>query len=206
LNLYFVRHGESEANILHVISNRGSMHGLTEVGREQVEALAAALEGVRFGRLYTSPLLRAVQTAEILSVALGVDYHTTDALRECDCGVIEGTGGQHAWRVYRDVLDAWFRRKLWNCRIEGGESWNDMRSRFIPFLAELVEESRAAAATEHMALVGHGGIFRCMLPVVLGNVDFEFALAHSLGYASYVLAEVRSEGPCCLDWDGARPL
>src|SRR5438309_10652152 len=44
--LYFVRHGESEANRLKVFSNRDVAHGLTETGRAQVERLAAALTHV----------------------------------------------------------------------------------------------------------------------------------------------------------------
>ena len=43
MRAYFVRHGESEANILEVISNRGSVHGLTEKGRRQANQLAGGL-------------------------------------------------------------------------------------------------------------------------------------------------------------------
>lgn len=75
--LYFVRHGESEANVLKVISNRGSRHGLTEKGRRQSAELASNLEGSRATRIYSSPLLRALQTAETVSSALGVDYDVT---------------------------------------------------------------------------------------------------------------------------------
>lgn len=47
-NIYFVRHGESEENILKVFSNRGLKHGLTEKGREQVESLAEKLKVLNF--------------------------------------------------------------------------------------------------------------------------------------------------------------
>ena len=67
MRLYFIRHGESEANVLHEISNRGAKHGLTEKGRAQVAALAQKLGAIPFVKLYSSPLLRAIQTAEILS-------------------------------------------------------------------------------------------------------------------------------------------
>ena len=40
MKLYFVRHGESEANLLHELSNRGLRHGLTDLGREQAGLLA----------------------------------------------------------------------------------------------------------------------------------------------------------------------
>ena len=55
--VYFVRHGESEANVLNVFSNRGTKHPLTSRGREQVEMLAGKLadatakHGKSLGRL-----------------------------------------------------------------------------------------------------------------------------------------------------------
>jgi broad specificity phosphatase PhoE len=45
VNLYFIRHGESEANTRHVISNRESNFHLTPTGRQQIEALAEKLSG-----------------------------------------------------------------------------------------------------------------------------------------------------------------
>ena len=48
--IYFVRHGESEANLLNEISNRGLKHGLTERGRAQASALAETLRLELCGR------------------------------------------------------------------------------------------------------------------------------------------------------------
>ena len=88
--LYFVRHGESEANVLHVFSNRELVHGLTDTGRAQVQALADQLAGVRFDAFYTSPILRARQSAQIVSDRLGLPFEVTPALAEYDVGILEG--------------------------------------------------------------------------------------------------------------------
>src|SRR3712207_5088470 len=103
MTLYFVRHGESEANRLREFSNRGVKHGLTPRGREQAAALARALRGAAVAKLFSSPLLRAVETAEILSAAIGVPYEVTDALREYDCGILEGRSDAASWQVYDEV-------------------------------------------------------------------------------------------------------
>jgi broad specificity phosphatase PhoE len=58
MNLYFVRHGESEANIQHVISNYASPFGLTERGRQQVQVLAERLKDAPLTTMYSSPVLR----------------------------------------------------------------------------------------------------------------------------------------------------
>ena len=187
--LFFVRHGESEANVLGVISNRGSSHGLTERGRKQVEALASDLQGAGVREIYTSPLLRAIETAEFLAGALEVKYVVTDALREFDCGIAEGRSDCAAWALHREVVRAWLQQGQLDARIEQGESYSDIRDRFVPFVEGLVG-SRGEA--EPVILVGHGGLYQCMLPLVLKNL--ESGMEFSLPNAGYVLAEVRADG------------
>lgn len=96
MKLYFTRHGESEANLLREHSNRGFRHPLTSKGREQAAILAQKLVDVPVPQLFTSPIMRAVQTAEILSGTLGVPYESADALREYDCGILEGRADEEA--------------------------------------------------------------------------------------------------------------
>jgi len=90
MRIYFARHGESQANLLHEISNRGLRHGLTRKGREQAVALAQRLQHRPIAHIYSSPVLRAIETSVILANRLEVDYEITDALREYDCGILEG--------------------------------------------------------------------------------------------------------------------
>lgn len=90
MKLYFVRHGESEANLLREFSNRGLKHGLTDKGRTQAAELAQKLKETPVTKIFSSPLLRAVQTTEILAASLSKPYQLTGALREYDCGVLEG--------------------------------------------------------------------------------------------------------------------
>ena len=56
-----------------------------------------------------------------------------------------------------------------------------------------------------MLLLGHGGTFRCMLPLILSNVTFDFAAKHALGNTSVVIAEQRPDGLRCVQWKG-RPV
>jgi probable phosphoglycerate mutase len=164
MRLYFVRHGESEANLLRVISNRGLVHGLSEKGRQQAVALGETLAQSGISAVFSSPLLRATQTAEILSAALRLDYVVTDALREYDCGVIEGKSDAQSWELHRRTREDWLLRGQWERRIDGGESFLDIRNRFEPFIEDLLATCPADAS---LLLVGHGGLYYCMLPQVL---------------------------------------
>lgn len=157
--LYFVRHGESEANVLHKVSNRDFKHPLTEKGREQSRALARSLQGIPLARLFTSPLMRAVQTAEILADALYIPYEVSDALREYDCGILEGRSDEECERLHAAQREAWLKDdQQWEERIEGGESFYDIRDRFVPFIESLSQ--RYAGSQDNILLVGHGGHLR----------------------------------------------
>jgi len=206
MKLYFTRHGESEANVLREISNRGLKHPLTEKGRQQAQALAAELLPAGITAIYTSPLLRAIQTAEILSEALGADFEITDALGEYDCGILEGTSGPETWAAFWALREAWWPGWQWERRIKGGESFLDMQARFVPFVDGLLAADNQRDAS--LVLIGHGGLYLSMLPLVLVNVDFEFASHQPFPNTGYVLAESDSpgsgpQGLVCREWCGA---
>ena len=198
MRLYFVRHGESEANLLREFSNRGLKHGLTDKGRVQALELAAKLQGLTVTKIYTSPLLRAVQTAEILAQAFGIPYAITDALREYDCGVLEGKSDPESWQLYDSVLQDWLAHARWAERIEGGESFLELQSRFLPLIEHLVDAHQLS--NDGIILVGHGGLYRCMLPLVLTNLGAKFGLSHHLSNTEYAVAELQAEKLICLAW------
>lgn len=199
MKLYFVRHGESEANVIREISNRGWKHPLTEKGRQQAQTLAAALKEAGTVKIYTSPLMRAVQTAQILAETLRLDYAITPALREYDCGVIEGRGDPEAWELHRRVREDWILRGLFHERIAEGESFYEIRDRFLPFIEGLL----AGAEDGSLVLVGHGGLYVTMLPLILPGVTSEWAYRQPFPNSGWVLAERTPSGALtCLEWCG----
>ena len=52
-------------------------------------------------------------------------------------------------------------------------------------------------------LVGHGGLYALMLPLVLANVSRDFARAHGLPHCRPIVAEARPGGLVCVDWAGS---
>jgi broad specificity phosphatase PhoE len=200
--LYFLRHGESEANVLHEFSNRPGKHPLTEKGRHQAKALADQLRGASIRRIYSSPALRAAQTAEIISAELGITCTIEDALLEFDVGVLEGKADQVSWDLFWQLMDAWLKGGEWDRRIEGGESFVDIRNRFVPFVESLLQTESLIAGG--VALVGHGGTYRCMLPLIFSNIDFEFPARHGLDNAGVIVGIPSSQGLVCLSWGDTR--
>jgi len=199
MKLYFVRHGESEANTRHVISNRESPFGLTERGREQALILAEKLLEIPFTAIYSSPVLRARETADILSGSLGRAYQVTEALREYDCGVLEDRSDEESWKQHRKYYEDWTLRHDFLSRPEGGESFVDIQNRFLPFIEALKNEDEG-----HILLIGHGGIFHLMLPLILTNIDNDFVRSHGIGHTECIDAELHSDGFICRQWGAVR--
>lgn len=194
VRLYFARHGESEANLLKVFANTPGRFGLTELGRRQAALLAERLAGERITRVYASPLLRAQETAEIVCEHLHLPFETRAELLEFSVGDHEGSCDQAAWDEYYEVEQAWLIDGDTKARIGGGECFDDIAVRFLPLVEELID--RYGGTDERPLLIGHGGTFACMLPLVLDNVAHSFALAHRIGPASLIVAEKRDRLHC----------
>lgn len=86
--IYIVRHGKTELNRANVLQGR-SDHPLNEEGIKQAEEASERLRSVRFDHVFTSPLIRAVQTAEI--IAPYARPSVDERLIEMDYGPYEGT-------------------------------------------------------------------------------------------------------------------
>jgi broad specificity phosphatase PhoE len=198
VHLYFARHGESEANVLKIFSNETGSYGLTEKGRAQAESLAESLVSEKITRAFSSPLLRAVQTAEIVCSRLNISFETRSALREFGVGDHEGSCQVHAWEEYGQVEKAWLIDGNTKARIGGGECLDDIALRFMPFIEEL--EKSFGETGERILLFGHGGTFACMLPNLFCNIDRGFALDHHINNASYILGEYCKPQFICLRW------
>ena len=88
--IYIVRHGQTEGNKAKVLQGRGSNHPLNKTGMQQAELVHRwfADRRIRLDRVYSSPLLRAIQTARI--IAGEAELVTDERLREMDYGPFEG--------------------------------------------------------------------------------------------------------------------
>jgi len=173
---------------------------LTRAGVEQARTVARSLSGLAVERIYSSPVMRAVQTARIVGESLQAPLQITEALREWSVGIYEGTTDPVGWELHRQVQDLWFSHQQFDSRMPGGESFRDIQNRFNPFIEGLVSDGRNSDRS--IILVAHGGLYTAMLPTVFKNVDFAFVRHHGLSYTGYAVAETRPDGLYCLSWCG----
>lgn len=195
MKLYFIRHGESEANIQHVISNRESPFGLTKRGKQLANILADSLKDIPFTAIFSSPVLRARETADILSRSFHQPYQIAEALREYDCGILEEKADEASWRLHRKYYEEWTLHHNHSSKPTGGESFVDIQNRFLPFI-----ESLKHGGHDQVLLIGHGGIFHLMLPLILTNIDTDYVSSHGIGHTECIIAELHSDGFMCKQW------
>jgi broad specificity phosphatase PhoE len=155
MKITFARHGESTANTLHVFSNQQADHPLTEKGRDQARELALHLEGEYFTRIFSSPIPRAIETAEIVCRHLRRSYQISDALREFNAGILEGKSDENSWAEFSRLWEAWFKDGQFETRIEGGENLIEIRSRLRGFIET---QSIRSSALDHVLCFSHGGV------------------------------------------------
>ncbi|CAG0936830.1 putative phosphoglycerate mutase [Thermoflexales bacterium] len=198
MKLYFVRHGQSEANVQMIISNRALPHSLTELGRQQATALAQSLSSVQLTAFYASPIVRARQTAEIVASLIDLPFEIADALREPDCGIMEGRRDEAAWAEHDRVMYDWMLQQKFDSCLAGGESFHDLRARFGPFIDRLVA---VHGDTDHnILLITHGALLYLMLPTVLTNIDFAAVRELPMPNTGVIIVEKRANDLICLEW------
>jgi broad specificity phosphatase PhoE len=93
--IYFIRHGESEANLKHVFAGQKDNSPLTEKGIEQAKAEGLKIKemGLKIDKIISSPLIRAFDTAKIVAEIIGYDkeIEIDTRITEYDMGTLTGT-------------------------------------------------------------------------------------------------------------------
>jgi broad specificity phosphatase PhoE len=197
MNLFFVRHGQSEANVIRIFSNRGIKHGLTDKGKQQAAKVANSLSEYQIDAVYSSTLLRAQQTAEAISGKSCIPYTTTDSLLEIDFGILEGRYYHDKDPHFSNLMLSWFIHKNYDYKIEESESYSDVKDRFVPFIENLKNSSK-----KNIVLVGHGALFRFMLPEIFTNIDHSYSTNHLFGNTDYAIGELAENNFICKYWCG----
>ena len=155
MRLILIRHGRQSSPLCNVDVD------LSEVGRQQAELLAKRLKGIKPDRIYTSGLIRAKQTAEILFGSDAVFYER-DALNEISFGDMTGEADSRNAVLFPEYFAA-KKKKEENLRLPGGECPTEVFDRAVP-----VVEEALVSGVETVVFVTHGGVVRALVAGLLG--------------------------------------
>jgi glucosyl-3-phosphoglycerate phosphatase len=153
--LILVRHGETEENAAGIV--QGWNHGtLSDLGKQQVLRLAERVARMQPNALFSSPLGRALATAQAIADATGLEIRTLDALREVCLGTWEGRSYLEIRRDDAENYQRW--RDDPGSACPGGESHNDVLRR----MEEAFETIASSANGQRLraVVVTHGAAIR----------------------------------------------
>jgi probable phosphoglycerate mutase len=163
--LFLIRHGQSAGNA----EGRFGGHSptpLSALGIKQAKATATALARERVDHIYSSDLLRAVQTAEPLSELLGIEVNKTNAFRERNVGVLEGLTFQESKQLFPKDYYALVNRNI-NHVITGGESYRQLLRRGTEAIREILRVHKGS----NVAIYSHTGAICYLTLQMIGAIN-----------------------------------
>jgi len=143
-----LRHGQTPMSVQKRYAGRTDVP-LTEVGVQQAAAAAKRLASAGLGVIVTSPLLRAVQTAQAVAAVTGAAVVTDDGFRETDFGAWEGLTFAEVRERWPAEISAWLADP--EVAPPGGESFTDVSGR----VAAALDRVLAARAGQTVLIVSH---------------------------------------------------
>lgn len=152
--LYIMRHGRTDYNKLHKLQGRTDTK-LNEEGRAMARAAHDECSNVHLDICYSSPLVRARETAEIVLDGKGVPIVTDDRLLEMSFGDYEGMA--YSFQEPGGPLDVIFQRpEMYTHSIGGAETFEELFARSGSFLRDIAlpEVDRG----RDVLIVGHGAL------------------------------------------------
>ncbi|MCM1322631.1 MAG: histidine phosphatase family protein [Acetobacter sp.] len=171
-------------NVQGVWAGSGSDVVLTDIGLQQAEELARKFRSMNF-TLYSSPLLRAVQTAK--AIARGrLDFVVMQDLRECDFGDEEGVSLEETKKRYgSEIIDSllWPTDETADLRFPNGESKREVFERVDGCLGRIVAKHSFSWSKSTVCVVCHAGVLSALqFGYKLTDVSFDNCAVLHLQY------------------------
>ena len=162
LRIVLVRHGETDWNKIKKFQGQRNI-GLNEKGRAQAEALASVLKEEPLKVIYSSPIARAVETAEIINRYHNVSLEQRDGLKEMNVGDFEGLQLKDLAGDYSQFFQEWLEDAA-SVRMPNGETLQEVQERAWSVLEEVVDAYNEGS----VLLCAHNFVNQMVLCKILG--------------------------------------
>ena len=184
-NIFFIRHGESAANVLRIFDNCTGEYLLTEAGVQQAEATASWFAKESIQAIYSSPIPRALQTARIISLKIKKPVTILQELKEFRIGDLEGQPQSGSTlQTYFHVLQEW-RNGNSEIAFPGGETHTELIQRFTAAIKKIIADKSEG----NTLVVGHGGQIIFGVKALCPQADWETVWGTIIKYCSITRVE-----------------
>jgi broad specificity phosphatase PhoE len=165
--LILARHGETAWNVEKIYRGRTEV-SLDEVGIKQAELLGKYLSNWKLEAIYSSPLKRALDTANIVARYQNIGVHIAEGLIDFDYGEWQSLSEQEVKRLYPTLLNEWHNNPH-KVRMPGGESLEDVRKRAIEVVNDVISKYQGS-----VVLVSHRVVNKVLICSLLGLDNSHF--------------------------------
>lgn len=155
--LFLVRHGQTDWNIEGRFQGRRDIP-LNSRGILQAEATSGALQRLRFGSIWSSPLSRALRTAQIIAAPHGCEVSIHDDLTEICHGEWEGLSNRVVADRWPELLGEWHASPE-TVTMPGGESLEDVSVRSVRALKDVC----TASPEGNILVVAHDAVLKVLI-------------------------------------------
>lgn len=160
--IIFLRHGQAKNNTERVLAGRTPGVPLTEKGVDQSEQAAKFLEEMNISAIYSSPIERAKNTAEIIGKHVSIDVRIDDRLIELDMGKFTGRPYDEIFSSHGNVFMKFYRGEL-EIAHNGVETFEQVKKRILDIVDHVIENH----PDENVVLVTHMDPIKAMLSTVV---------------------------------------
>ena len=189
--IFLVRHGECEGNIKGMFRGRTDFP-LNKRGFTQAQDLARELKSFSLKYIYTSPLVRARQTAEAIGEQCGVEVKAEEGFNNIKLGSWEGRFMKEIAGQYPEEWELWIHNPE-KLRVKNMETLYDVQKRAKACLDSLVSKHEG----ETLAVVSHRAVLKPLISACLNIASPYFWKIH-LDTASYSLLSYKKDKGYCL--------
>ncbi len=161
LEIILVRHGETAYNASETFRGRADVP-LNETGLKQAKLLGECLSREKINVVYSSPLQRAVKTAEAIAAPHKLKVNIAASLDDIDCGQWQGLTLSEVKEKYSEVYQDWLDMPE-QVKIPGGESLEDVKKRALPF----VQDAVTRCGKGKIVLVSHRAVNKVLICALL---------------------------------------
>jgi probable phosphoglycerate mutase len=161
-SIIFLRHGQAKNNTERVLAGRTPGVPLTEEGVDQSEKAAKFLEEMNISTIYSSPIERAKNTAEIVGKHNSIDVKIDDRLIELDMGKFTGKPYDEIFSTHGNVFMKFYRGEL-EIAHNGVETFEQVKKRIRDMVDHVIDNH----PDENVVLVTHMDPIKAMLSTVV---------------------------------------
>lgn len=161
-SIIFLRHGQAKNNTERILAGRTPGVPLTEEGVEQSEKAAKFLEEMNISTIYSSPIERAKNTAEIVGKHISIDVKIDDRLIELDMGKFTGKPYDEIFSSHGNVFMKFYRGEL-EIAHNGVETFEQVKKRIRDMVDHVIDNH----PDENVVLVTHMDPIKAMLSTVV---------------------------------------